>query len=197
MAVLISPPNTHGTTETRVWSHVLARRPSQVDHEVSHCGEVCSGWPWGPGGGGTNYGNGSGLTAGAPEGASPPGDGGFGQHLGQGSPGGLVMGSSPGRCPHRKPAGVRGQQASRGQQGSAGVGTSRGPRSAGVGLEGSEVSRAQGRESSALPMTQPVGWELDGWVPVESPGQWSVRRAALSPSPARTASSSQGVRSPG
>lgn len=49
-------------------------------------------------------------------------------------------------------------------------------------------------------MTQPVDWELEGWVPVESPGQWSALRAALSPTPARTAcsvSSPQGVCSPG
>ena len=49
-------------------------------------------------------------------------------------------------------------------------------------------------------MTQPVDWELEGWVPVESPGQWSALWAALSPTPARTAcsvSSPQGVRSPG
>ena len=51
-----------------------------------------------------------GLMVGVPEGPSPPGDGGFGQHLGQGSSGGLVMGSSPDRCPQGRPAGVQGQQ---------------------------------------------------------------------------------------
>ena len=46
-----------------------------------------------------------GLMVGVPEGPSPPGDGpgdgGFGQHLGQGSSGGLVMGSSPDRDSRR------------------------------------------------------------------------------------------------
>lgn len=65
-----------------------------------------------------------------------------------------------------------------GQQGSAGVGTSRGPRSAGVGLEGqSQQGSGAGKPRPADDTAQ--GWELDGWVPVESPGQWSVRRAAL------------------
>lgn len=131
------------------------------------------------------------LTAERPEGASPPGDG------VRSAPGtGVTRGPGDGLIPRQvspSPS-QQGSEVSRhqgAQQRSAGVGTSRGPRSAGVGLEGSEGQQGSGRESSALPMTQPVAGSLTAGCPSKVQGSGVSGGRLLAPSPARTASSSK------